>query len=270
MSYCPLPIGFSMAHSEKRMAKASQTLGDAVVKRILAFALFLMGARREDISQYLTIPSGTLFSLLTRIGRMGLPAMEDRRRKHSGLLPPPVPREPSIEITSNRGEFLFEFGSGTQQVTISDSNPLQVKTFLLTLLQNGLLTCSQVSRHLHYSSTHTARISRQLAENDVSVLLDKRKGHQRDYRVTPAVKAELIQQFVLDLISAGQTSGSSIAEGLKQRCDLSISARTVRYHLAELGLSKIKHSLPELVAAVKKTPKTDPQHEASAAGIDRV
>ncbi len=261
MSYCPLHIGFSKAHSEKRIAKASQTLGDAVVKRVLAFALFLMGARREDISQHLTIPSGTLFSLLTRIGRTGLPAIEDRRRKHSGFLPAPVPQEPSIEITANRSEILLEFGSGAQQLTIPNYNSLQVKTFLLTLLQNGLLTCSQVARYLHYSPTHTARISQQLAQDDVLALMDKRTGQQQDYRVTSAVKAELIQQFVLDVITAGQTSGSSIAEGLKERCDISVPARTVRHHLAELGLSKIKHSLPELVAAAKKTPQTDPQHE---------
>jgi hypothetical protein len=252
------------------MAKASQTLGDAVVKRVLALALFLMGARREDISQHLKIPSGTLFSLLTRIGRTGLPAIEDRRRKHSGFLPPAVPQKPSIAILANRSEILLEVTSGTQQLTIPNSNSLQVKTFLLTLLQNGLLTCSQVARCLHYSPAHTTRISHQLAQGDVLALLDKRTGQQQDYRVTSAVKAELIQQFVLDVITAGQTSGSSISEGLKKRCNLRVPARTVRHHLAELGLSKIKHSLPELIAAVKKTPKTNPQHEASVAGPDRV
>jgi len=72
MPYCRLPLEFSRAHSESRIEKASGTLGEAVVKRILAFALFLLGARREDISQHLAIPLGTLFSLLTRIGREGL------------------------------------------------------------------------------------------------------------------------------------------------------------------------------------------------------
>ena len=269
MSYCPSRIGFSKAHSEKRIEKASLTMGDTVVKRILAFALFLMGARREDISEYLSVPLGTLFSLLTRIGRTGLPAIEDRRRMHSDFLPPPTHIEPSIEITENSSEIVLVFGPGAQRVTIPNHNPLQVKTFLLTLLQNGLLTCSQVAHQLQYSSTHTARISHQLDQADVLALLDKRTGQKQDYSVTPEIKAELIQQFVLDLITAGRTSGNSIAEGLKVRCDISVPDRTVRYHLAEMGLSKIKHSLPELVAAAKKTPETDPPFEGPAAGHDR-
>jgi len=270
MSYCPLHIGFSKAHSEKRIGKASLTLGDAVVKRILALALFLMGARREDISQHLAVPLGTLLSMLTRIGRAGLPAIEDRRRRHSGFLPPPTHKGPSVEITANRSEMVLEFGSGVQRVTIPHHNPLQVKTFLLTLLQNGLLTCSEVARHLQYSPTHTARICRQLSQDDVWALLDKRTGQQQDYRVTSEIKAELIQQFAFELITAGRTSGHTIAEGLKERCGIRVSARTVRHHLAEMGLSKIRYSLPQLVGAVKKTPATDRQQEGPAGGPDRV
>jgi hypothetical protein len=270
MPYCRLPLEFSRAHSQSRIEKASGTLGEAVVKRILACALFLLGARRQDISQHLAIPLGTLFSLLTRIGRAGLPALEDRRRKDSGLLPPPTPQELSFEVSSEPCELVLKIGDGALQLRIPHQNPLQAKTVLLTLLQNGWLPCSQVARHLQYSSTHTARISRQLAQDDVGALLDKRTGQQQDYRVTSEIKAELIQQFVLDLMTAGRTSGNTLAEGLKERCGLSVPARTVRHHLAEMGLSKIKHSLPELVAAVKKTPETDPQHAGPAAGPDRV
>ena len=269
MPYCRLPLEFSRAHSESRIEKACGTLGEALVKRILAFALFLLGARREDISQHLAIPLGTLFSLLTRIGRVGLPALEDRRRKDSGLLPPPTPQELSFEVSSEPCELVLKIGDGALQLRIPHQNPLQAKTVLLTLLQNDLLSRSQVARLLEYSPTHTARISRQLAQGDVPALLDKRTGQQRDYRVTAAVKAELVQQFALDVMTGRRASGQAIAAQLKERCQITVAARTVRYHLAAMGLSKIKHSLPVLVAALKKTPETHPQHEGQAAGPDR-
>ena len=166
MPYCRLPLEFSRALSESRIEKACGTLGEAVVKRILAFALFLLGARRQDISQHLAIPLGTLFSLLTRIGGAGLPALEDRRRKDSGLLPPPTPQELSFEVSSEPCELVLKIGDGALQLRIPHQNPLQAKTVLLTLLQNDLLSRSQVARLLEYSPTHTARISRQLAQGD--------------------------------------------------------------------------------------------------------
>jgi len=87
-------------------------------------------------------------------------------------------------------------------------------------------------------------------------LLDQRGGQKQAYRVPAEVKAEIIQQFAADVITGGPTSGDMISAALKDRCRISVPARTVRHHMANLGLTKIKHSLPELVAAVKKTSKT--------------
>jgi hypothetical protein len=94
---------------------------------------------------------------------------------------------------------------------------------------------------------------RRLANGDVHALLDQRQGQQQDYRLTPEVKAELIQQFAVDVIARGHTSGEAIAAELQQRCQITVPARTVRHHLARMGLPAIKHSLPRLLATVNKT-----------------
>jgi len=244
---------FSPAHSDKRVQVAGKTLGAAVVKRVLAFALFLMGARREDIARHLDLPLGTLFSLLTRIGQHGLPAVEDRRHRHSEWRPPPRPPTPSVKVVSKESEMGLDFGVPGATVSIPAGNQLQAKVVLLTLLHNGLLRRSEVADLLGYSSTHVARMARQLAAGDVDALLDKRQGQRQDYRVTPEVKAELVQQFTVDLITRGQTSGEAIAAELQERCQITVPARTVRHHLARMGLPSIKQSLPRLLAAVKKT-----------------
>jgi len=253
MSYCPSSLPFSEAHSDNRVKAACRTLGEGVVKRVLAFALFLMGAKREDIAQHLSIPLGTLFSLLTRISKQGLGAVEDRRHRHSEFLPLPASRTPGVEVTSTESGIDVRFGSGGPTVSIPISNVLQIKVLLLTLLQNRLIDRPQVARVLGYSSTHIARMVRQLEQDDVPALLDKRRGQQDDYRITPEVKAELVQQFAVDIIARGRTSGEAISAELRDRCAMTIPARTVRYHLARMGLPAIRHSLPQLLEAVKKT-----------------
>ena len=253
MPYCPSSLTFSRAHADKRVHAASSVLGEAVVQRLLAFALFLMGAKREDIARHVSMPLGTVLSLLTRIGRHGVAAIEDRRRRRSVLQPVPSPAPPSPQASASPSHIVVEFGASTATVSIPKDHPLQAKVFLLTLLDSGVLDRSQVAHLLGYSTTHVTRLARQLAEGDAVALLDRRQGQQQDYRITPRIKAELVQQFTLDLITRGQTSGEAIAAELEARCQLSVPARTVRHHLARMGLPSIKHSLPQLLAAVKKT-----------------
>ena len=101
--------------------------------------------------------------------------------------------------------------------------------------------------------SHTATLARRLNTEGAASLIDRRQGQKQEYRVPPPVKAELVQQFAVDIITSGQTSGSKISSELKDRCNISVPARTVRYHLAQMGLGQIKQSLPQLLAGVKKT-----------------
>ena len=160
---------------------------------------------------------------------------------------------PTLEVTKTESAFLVDFGDEDRIVSISVTNALQAKVFLLTLEQSGLLERTRVADLLGYSAAHVGRMARQMAEEDVSALLDKRQGQQENYRITPDVQAELVQQFAVDVIARGQTSGEAIAAELQERCGIVVPARTVRHHLARMGLSAIRDTLPQLVAAVKKT-----------------
>jgi len=101
--------------------------------------------------------------------------------------------------------------------------------------------------------SHTAILAQRLSEEGALSLADRRQGQKQEYRVPAPVKAELVQQFAVDIITSGKTSGSKISTELKERCDISIPARTVRHHLAQMGLRKIKQSLPQLLDGIKKT-----------------
>ncbi|MBW1743287.1 MAG: hypothetical protein JRJ47_07635, partial [Deltaproteobacteria bacterium] len=182
MPNCLSGTEFSSTHSAKRMKNASELLGATVLTRFLAFALFLMGANREEIARRLSIPLGTLFSLLNRIGQQGLPAIEDRRRRHSHFLPPSTREKSKIEILSSETEIILDFGISDQTVRIPVQNSLQAKIFLLTLVQNGLLPRTEVAKVLGYSATHIERLAKQLDSGDAHALLDKRRGQKQEYR----------------------------------------------------------------------------------------
>jgi len=239
--------------SENRTDQAQQTLGLVVVQRILCFALYLLGLNRKAIGQSLGIPSETAKSIIKAVNRDGLAAFEDRRRRFSTFLPKAPPKPPTITLREEQNHIVVDFGISGRHLKLTRQDPLQLKTVLLSMVNNGLLSKQQFAEAMKLTPSHAATLARRLDEKGAVSLVDRRQGQKQQYRVTAPVKAELIKQFAVDIMTSGQTSGSKISTELKERCNISVPARTVRHHLAQMGLRDIKQSLPQLLAVVKKT-----------------
>ena len=245
---------FSTRLAENRMAQALMSFGSGVLQRLLCYSLYLLGVNRKTIGQVLNIPSETAKSIIKTINSDGLAAFEDRRRQFSAFIPQASLQPQPITLREEEGHLLVDFGMSGRVLRLNREDPLQMKTILLTMLNSGLLKKRQVAEAIKMTPSHTATLARRLDEQGARSVVDQRQGQKQDYRVPRQVKAELIQQFALDVIASGRTSGSAISAELKERCNITIPARTVRHHLARMGLRKIKGSLPQLVLAVKKTP----------------
>jgi len=233
--------------------KRAQSLGRNVVQRLLCFALYLLGANRRAIGEVLGIPAETAKSVIKAVGRNGITALEDRRRRSSAFPPgPPTAHIGPVSVHTSQQFAVVELGIEDRRLYIPLQNSLQVKTILLTMLNSGLIDQRQVADVIGLTPAHTATLARRLDNEGLSALIDKRQGQKSDYRVTADVKAELVQQFAVDIITRGKTSGQAISRELQERCQMTIPARTVRYHLGRMGLPRIKKSLPQLVAALKK------------------
>jgi transposase len=148
---------------------------------------------------------------------------------------------------------MIDFGTPIRALKLYRRDLLQVKTVLLSMVNSGLLSTRQAAEAMALTPSHTAALARRLQEQGVMSLVDQRQGQKEDFVVTSSIKAELIQQFAVDVITSRRTSSAAISEELKERCGIVVPDRTVRHHLSRLGLIEIKHSLPQLVAAVKKT-----------------
>jgi len=248
-------LEFHSELSEKRLGKANKILGEKVVKRILAFALFLLGSHRRATAELLNMPQDTLKSLINRVLRGGITAFEDSRRKVSAFLPPGavVPGKPSAFLEHDK--VIADFGMPDRTLTVPAKNKLQVKAIVFTMVNNGLITIKKAAEVLDYSAIHTSRMTQALNEGDVYALIDKRKGQKTDYLFSSEIKAELVQQFAANAVTKRPTTSRVISEQVNERCGLSLPDRSVRLHMNKLGLPTISKSLPALVEDFKKNSK---------------
>ena len=243
---------FSAALQQQRVGQARKILGEKVVRRILCFALYLLGFERSSIAELTGSPAGTVRSIVRAVLHGGVPAFEDRRKRSSTFL---APQTKGMKVTVRQQEQAVSVDfEGTGRLQIPGKNHLQLRAVLLTLLDSGLVSTRDVSVVLGLSTVHTLNLVRALEREDIQGLIDKREGQKQEHRFTAEVKAELIQQFVLDIVAEGRTSGKSISEHLLKRCELRLSERSIRDQLSKLGLSRIKESLPDLLSDLKKTP----------------
>ena len=245
---------FSTRLAEDRWRQAQRVFDQGVLQRFLCYSLYLFGVNRKTIGQALAIPPETAKSTIKTINKHGLKALEDRRRQSSIFRPQVQIEAQPVTVREEGSRIIVDLGIGDRVLHLNREDPFQMKIILLTMLNNGLLKNRQVAEVLKITPTYTAILARRLDEQGASALLDQRQGQKQDFRVPREVKAEVVQQFALDVINSGKTSGRAISTELKERCDISIPDRTVRHHMTRMGLGKIKKSLPQLVSAEKKTP----------------
>jgi hypothetical protein len=250
---------FSPKHSQKRIEKALQILPELVVKKILFFALYLLGARMNAIASLVGMPEESGKTAIVRIQRDGIPALHDRRQstKTSDIhLPPSSLMEPRISVTTEDGNCIITFTDSNQQLKISQSHRVHLRSVILSLFQADLISAHTASTTLGITVAHCRDLSAKLAHEGVTeVLVDKRKGQKHDLRVDSQVKAELIQQFAARAITGHSISSQALTEIINGSRETAVSPRTIRWHMNKLGLMDIKKTLPKLVEALKKTPE---------------
>lgn len=249
-------LDFSFRLSNERIQQANAIFGAKIIQ-ILAWALFLLGANKPSICSALSFKEGSLRTLLFRLKNQGLGVLEDRRTKASSFKTNPLPNsivEPTKVTLSHTYEaYQICFGSESLQIQIPNSNPVLLKAMLLCLLNSHILNRKEVAQALRLSEDRVAKLVNIMCKDDIHGILDQRNGQKQDYVYTPEVKGELIQQFVIDLVQDGKTSGENLSKHIEERCQFRLSPRSILHHLNILGLSQIKSTLPNHLEALKKT-----------------
>jgi AraC-like DNA-binding protein len=244
-------LAFSPKLSAARIEAAKVVFGEAVLWRIAAFALYILGCNRARISDALGMPAGTVRSLIRRLLGSGVEGFLDHRRK--AATEAAVPQEdpqPALTVPMPLEKDALVICGG--QLELPEENPIQRKVVLLSLIGEGLLSAEDVAPALGLSISHVRRLHRDLMASDVQAVLDKRRGQLRGYRVGPELKGQMIVEFVLELAECGRASGTAVARRLGLHCDEHLPERTVRHHLNRMGLTSVRELLIAGLQEVKR------------------
>ena len=256
-------INFSPDKAEKRIKKANDLLGKNVVRWIIGFALFLLGAKRKAVSDLLGIPYETLNSSIRRIWKDGAKAFQDRRTSSASATPQttqttqtPTERAvcaPTPTAIIQEDEIVVHFPyESSAHIRIPYRNKVVAKAFLLTLLENQILDSQTVADILGYARNYALYLKREMSAGSTEVLLDGRQGQKQEYVFKPEIKAELILQYSANVMVGKSTASEPLAIDLMERCGLDLSHRSIRYHIQKLGLKNINVTLPEIIEGLKK------------------
>jgi len=247
---------FSSSHSQKRIKKALLVLPELVLKKMLFFSLYLLGAKISTIASLVEMPEESGKTVIKRILKGGLPALGDRRestKAYKQQLPQPAIRGQQVSVITEGDSCLITFFDSEQQIKILRRHKVHLRSVILTLLQTGFISPRTASSTLGITAAHCLDLSEKLLDKDVTeVLLDKRKGQSKDLLVDSQVKGELVQQFAARSIAGYSVSGKALAQAVNDNLQISISDRAARWHMKKLGLMEIKKSLPKLVNSLKK------------------
>ena len=248
-------VEFSPEKSQERIEKALRVFPCKLLMRILAFALHLLGAKRKVVAALVGMPEESVKTVLRLVLRDGFAALRDRRLLEAPSAGGAPPTQQEIAVHRNEAGWIIALGVNGKTLTIPATHRVQARAVVLSLLNAGALSAQQCASALGISAAHCRELAHQLEQHDVAqALVDKREGQKRDYRVGPEQKAELIQQLAARAITGHDTSSEVLAEQVNERTQSGLSARTVRWHIRNLGLTTIRRSLPLLVESLKKTP----------------
>ena len=248
-------VTFSPEKSQERIQKALQVFPRNLLMRVLAFVLHLLGARRKEMAALVELPEESVKTLLRVVMRDGFPALRDRRRSATAPVAIAPPSQPQIFARQEHAGWIVEFGNQGETLSIPATHQIQARTVVLSFFNAGMLSAQQCASALGISAAHCRELAGKLASHDVAQsLLDKREGQRRDYRVGPQQKAEIIQQLVARAVTGHSTASDVLAVQVNERTQAGLSARTIRWHIRNLGLANIRNTLPQLVETLKKTP----------------
>ena len=247
-------IEFSPEKSHGRIDKASRILGARVVNRIVAFVLYLLGAKLKTVAELVGMPVDSLKTVIAIVSRDGVPAFRDRRRSDAQRTPEVlIAVNPQVTVRRMEKWCIVDLGVGMSPMRLPISDHIQSRTVLLSMLNAGWLTTHETALALDITTPYCHDLAEKLRnEGAVMSIVDKRQGQAVDYRFGTAEKAELILQYAARAVSGLSTSSNKLTEAVCAHCKVHVSPRTVRLHINKLGLSKLDKSLLELVNTLKK------------------
>ena len=251
-------IEFSSSHSQQRITRLSKVFPPYLLNRILAFALYLLGAKRQVVAALVGMPQDSLKTMLRSLQKDGFYAFPDRRQKT--LCSVAASDSPQQQSPRPRASLAFDdvccsicFGSEDFSLKIPRAHQTHLRTILLSLHHAGMISSSEIASVLQITPARCRELSKKLfAQGVQEALVDKRQGQKSQLRVGDDEKSAILKHYVAMVVTGQSSSSTNLAKTIQDHDDISLSPRTIRYHANKLGLSRLKNTLPTLIDTLKK------------------
>ena len=122
-------IVFSPQQSQKRINKVLHVLPPLILKKVLFFALYLLGARLTAIANFVEMPEESVKTTINRTMKDGLSALRDRRQsvKIHELQLPGSPQAPQVLAFVEDGCCISTFKDSDHQIKIPQDHQVHLK-----------------------------------------------------------------------------------------------------------------------------------------------
>jgi hypothetical protein len=246
MKYPVVSNNQSQALATTRLNRAVAALGEEVVRRIVAFGLFLIGFPRQYVAQSLGFSTAGLKSLVDQVLKDGLARFVDRRKKQPypsiARVESAKPAKPHVEIGFEEGLVNVKL-SDPCELTVQQGDRLGRKLLAMILIDSGLISQRKGAELIGCQALAVSKNFQLYRQEGSRGLVDRRVGQRREYKFTPSIKGELIYAFTMDILKQCRTSQGTITSHLEKAFNRPFSTRSVSYHLARGGLNDIKKRL---------------------------
>lgn len=243
---CQPSFFYSEKIAERRQQQAKQRLGESVVYRLLVFAFYLLGARREEIAEFFGFTLASVKAIVARLISHGILALDDRRRSHPGVpppVPPPVVEDSTIKVEKEGSKIVL---SGYFEIPLpSNKDRLSRKIFVLNLFNADIISRAEAATLLNCSPEAISLNIKKFREGGAIALMDQRRGQSYDYKFTSNVRGEMVYSCSMIAIEGERISSITISEHLQKAGYQDLSQRGIRKHMTEIGIVAIKDRLRE-------------------------
>jgi transposase len=247
-------IEFSPEKSQERIESALKVFRPEVLNKILAFSVYLLGAKRRSVADMVGMPEESVKTTVRVSLRDGFAALRDRRYSGAEDVSEVRRAEPRLAVRREDEYCVVDFGVQGRELRIPFARRLEARTILLSLLNADLLSTAETAGALGLSCSHCRELAEKLqSDGAADAMTDKRQGQKQDYLAGPEIKAEIIRQFAARVVAGQNAASDVISAAISEERGVALSPRTVRWHMQKLGLGGIRKTLPGLVNALKKT-----------------
>ena len=156
-------IEFSPEKSQERITRALKVFPAEVLNKMLAFSIYLLGAKRQSVAKLVGMPDESVKTTIRVALCDGFGSLRDRR--YSGIDKRPEACATELRVSARReDEFcIVDFGVLGKELRIPLSHKIEARTVLLSLLNANLLSLTEVATALELSCSHSRELAGKLS-----------------------------------------------------------------------------------------------------------